>query len=97
MFLEIVSPEAVIFSSEVDSVVAPGINGEFQVLNNHASIVSLLDKGIVKIHVHSQTHLSFNDLHGSIEQLPADDKILTLSIDSGTLEMRDNKVIVLAD
>ena len=34
MYLEIVSPEAVLFSSEVTSVAVPGINGEFQMLNN---------------------------------------------------------------
>ena len=35
--------------------------------------------------------------HGSIEKLPADDKVLTLNIKSGTIEMKDNKVIILAD
>lgn len=97
MFLEIVSPEAILFSSEVDSVVVPGINGEFQILNNHAPVVSLLNKGIVKIHIHNQNHLSFDDLHGKVSALPKDDKVLTLSINSGTLEMKDNKVIILAD
>ena len=43
MFLEIVSPEAILFSSEVDSIFVPGINGEFQMLNNHAPVVSVLD------------------------------------------------------
>ncbi len=97
MFLEIVTPEAILFSSDVDSVTVPGIDGDFQMLNNHAPIVSILDKGTVKIHVHTQNHLSFDDLHGSIEKLPADDKVLTLNIKSGTIEMKDNKVIILAD
>ncbi|CAM1367430.1 F0F1 ATP synthase subunit epsilon [Tenacibaculum xiamenense] len=97
MFLEIVTPEAILFSSDVDSVTVPGIDGDFQMLNNHAPIVSILDKGTVKIHVHTQNHLSFDDLHGSIEKLPADDKVLTLDIKSGTIEMKDNKVIILAD
>ncbi|CAM1373678.1 conserved hypothetical protein [Tenacibaculum litopenaei] len=97
MFLEIVSPEAILFSSEVDSVTVPGINGDFQMLNNHAPVVSILSQGTVKVHVHTQDHLAFDDLHGSIEKLPADDKILTLAIKSGTIEMKDNKVIILAD
>ena len=54
MYLEIVSPEATLFSSEVDSVVVPGVNGEFEMLNNHAPIVSLLKEGIVKIKTHSK-------------------------------------------
>ena len=49
MILEIVSPEATLFKGEVTSVSVPGINGEFQMLNNHAPIVSLLAKGNVKI------------------------------------------------
>ena len=49
MILEIVSPEATLFKGEVTSVSVPGINGEFQMLNNHAPIVSLLGKGNVKI------------------------------------------------
>ena len=42
MILEIVSPEATLFSGEVTSVSVPGINGEFQMLNNHAAVVSIL-------------------------------------------------------
>ena len=49
MILEIVSPEATLFKGEVTSVAVPGVNGEFQMLNNHAPIVSLLTKGNVKI------------------------------------------------
>ena len=97
MFLEIVTPEAILFSSNVDSVTVPGIDGEFQMLNNHAPVVSILKKGTVKIHVHTQDKLNFDDLHGSFIILPEDDKVLTLAIKSGTLEMKDNKVIILAD
>ena len=49
MYLEIVSPEATLFAGEVTSVTVPGINGEFQMLQDHAPIVSLLQKGKVKI------------------------------------------------
>ena len=45
MFLEIVTPEAILFSSEVDSIFVPGIHGEFQMLNNHAPVVSILKEG----------------------------------------------------
>ncbi|PTX60056.1 F-type H+-transporting ATPase subunit epsilon [Kordia periserrulae] len=97
MYLEIVTPEATLFSSEVDSVAVPGINGEFQMLNNHAPIVSLLKEGVVKIHTHTQSHLELDDLHGTIVPHNDDDKVLTLQINSGTIEMKDNKVIILAD
>src|SRR5690625_6333930 len=47
MFLEIVTPEASIVTAEVNSITVPGINGRFQMLKNHASVVSLLEKGTV--------------------------------------------------
>ncbi len=65
MFLEIVTPEAILFSSEVDSISVPGIDGEFQMLNNHAPIVSILKEGEVKIHVHSN-HLVLDDINGKL-------------------------------
>ena len=49
MILEVVSPEATLFSGAVNSVAVPGANGAFQVLDNHAPIVSILNPGTVKI------------------------------------------------
>lgn len=49
MFLEILTPDKKLFSGEVSSVTVPGTSGQFQVLNNHAPIISTLMKGIVKI------------------------------------------------
>ena len=49
MILEIVSPEAKLFSGEVTSVSLPGVNGSFQILNFHAPIVSTLKQGSLKI------------------------------------------------
>ena len=92
MYLEIVSPEATLFAGEVISVTVPGINGEFQMLNNHAPIVSLLEKGEVKI----EGEISIEEEHE--DKFSRDDKGKTiLPISSGTLEMKDNRIIVLAD
>jgi F-type H+-transporting ATPase subunit epsilon len=97
MYLEIVSPEATLFSSEVDSVVVPGVMGEFEMLNNHAPIVSLLKEGVVKIKTHTSGHLAIDELHANVKQQNDDKNVLTVYINSGTVEMKDNKVIVLAD
>ncbi|MEP3837233.1 MAG: F0F1 ATP synthase subunit epsilon [Algibacter sp.] len=97
MYLEIVSPEATLFSSEVDSVAVPGVNGEFQMLDNHAPIVAILKEGVIKIHTHTQSHLEFDALHSEVIPHKDDDKLLTVKINSGTLEMKDNKAIILAD
>ena len=93
MILEIVSPEAKLFSGEVTSVSVPGVDGSFQILNNHAPIVSLLQKGTINITAPS---LEFSkeaaDLFTKVSE-----QNYTLAISSGTIEMKDNKVIVLAD
>ena len=46
--LKIVSPEKVEFTGEVESVKVPGTHGNFEILNNHAPIISTLQKGIVE-------------------------------------------------
>ena len=48
MFLEILSAEEKIFSGEVDSIIFPGSGGQFQILNNHAPIISSLTKGEIQ-------------------------------------------------
>jgi len=47
MQLEIVTPDKKIFQGEVSEASFPGADGSFQVLNNHAPIVSALAKGAV--------------------------------------------------
>ncbi len=49
MKLEIVTPNGVIFDAEVKQVTLPGSEGEFGVLANHATLVSLLDTGVIVI------------------------------------------------
>ena len=45
--LKIVSPEKIEFTGEVERVVVPGLQGQFEILNNHAPIISVLQKGVV--------------------------------------------------
>jgi F-type H+-transporting ATPase subunit epsilon len=92
MYLEIVSPEATLFAGEVTAVTVPGIDGEFQMLNNHAPIVSLLQEGKVRI----KGNIVLDEVHGDkFSKAPNGDTVLEIS--SGTVEMKNNKVIVLAD
>ena len=93
MTLEIVSPEAALFSGTVTSVTLPGIEGSFQILNNHAPIVAILKDGEIKIVADS---FSFSK-ESAAQFTRVDDKTYTLAINSGTIEMNDNKVIVLVD
>ena len=43
--LEIVTPEKKVFSDEVDSIVVPGIEGEFNVLTHHTPLVTIIKPG----------------------------------------------------
>ncbi|AXO80534.1 F0F1 ATP synthase subunit epsilon [Olleya aquimaris] len=92
MYLEIVSPEATLFKGEVTSVTVPGINGEFEMLNNHAPIVSILKEGTVKIVGNITLDKEVED-----QFTKGNNNTTLLKINSGTLEMNDNKLIVLAD
>ena len=47
MHLEIITPDKTIFDGEVESATFPGSKGSFQVLKNHAALISSLDKGKV--------------------------------------------------
>lgn len=48
MHLEIVTPEKKIFEGDVTIVTFPGADGSFQVMNNHAPLISLLKAGVVE-------------------------------------------------
>ena len=56
MYLEILSAEEKIFSGEVDSIIFPGSEGQFQVLNNHAPIISSLSSGKIDYIEKTKTH-----------------------------------------
>jgi len=47
MYLEIVTPDQKVFEGEVVSAIFPGSDGSFQVLNNHAPLLSTLKKGTI--------------------------------------------------
>lgn len=88
MQLEIVSPEKTIFSGEAKSVHLPGSEGHFQVLNNHAPIVSTLKKGEILIDGVDNQQSDFLDFSNGKA---------SLEIKSGVVEMKKNKLIILVD
>ncbi len=81
MFIEIVTPDEKVFEGEVESATFPGSDGSFQVLNNHAPMISTLGKGDMK----------FIKL---VDKIPQETHIL---IDGGVVEVLNNKVTVLAE
>ena len=91
MKLQIVSPEAQLFNGDVESITVPGTAGSFQILNNHAPIVSTLVAGEVKI----QGNIILDEQNK--EKFSQEGNFTYLNIKSGTLELSDNKVILLTE
>ena len=67
MKLSIVSPEETLYEGEVKSVKMQGIDGKFQVLNDHAPLISALSKGDIVIEEVSGEKKSFAINSGLVE------------------------------
>lgn len=96
MQLHIITPQEVIFEGEVDSVSVPGKNGEFEMLNDHAPIVSSMAKGTIKIKVHSKSTFDFESMSGQLKQSPANELVYLFDVTGGVVEMSENVVTILA-
>jgi len=75
--LDIVTAEGVVYSDEVDVVVAPGIEGQLGILPHHAPLMTTLQPGELRVR------------KGGEE--------FSLAISGGFLEVRPDRVIILAD
>ena len=91
MRLEILTPEETLFDNEVLSVQVPGKSGKFEMLNNHAAIVSNLKKGAIKVY----GNITLDDTQKEIFE--KGDRGYHLDINSGTVEMKNNKVTALVE
>ena len=93
MEIDIISPVSKVFSGKVNSVTLPGTEGSFQILNNHAPIISTLSKGELKLLLESPL------VEGEAKsfQVAGDKKTLIRTIDGGVVEVNKNKIIVLID
>jgi F-type H+-transporting ATPase subunit epsilon len=77
--LEIVTPERLAYSDEVDSVQLPGIEGELGVLPHHAPLVSILGVGELLIRKAGQEE-SFAIVGGFLQVRP--DKVVVMAEDA---------------
>ena len=77
MYLEIITPEEQLFNGEVTSVKFPGTTGEFEILNNHAPIISTLSEGEIRIITSNNNTERFSITSGVIEM--QNNKIIVLA------------------
>ncbi|UCG29069.1 MAG: ATP synthase F1 subunit epsilon [Bacteroidales bacterium] len=65
VFLEIITPGKKIFTGEVKLIQVPGEKGSFEILKNHAPIISTLEKGIIKV-INMKDEQDFFDINGGV-------------------------------
>ena len=68
MQLEIITPEQTIFSGEASLVQLPGIDGSFEILNNHAPLISALSTGKIKIQ-DDKKQLQYFEIKGGVVEV----------------------------
>ena len=67
MFLEIITPEKTVYTGEIKLIRVPGSDGSFEVLSNHAPIISTLNKGGIKVVTEDDKENHFEINGGVIE------------------------------
>ena len=77
MLLEIIAPDQELYSGDVDLVQVPGSKGSFEILRNHAPIISTLEQGRIKI-VDQKGLTTFFEVDGGVIEAK-NNKIIVLA------------------
>ena len=75
--LEIISPEKIVFSDNVDMVTLPSYEGDMSILKHHISIITFLRPGIIKVQKNKESFEEFFIEDGTIEYFK--DNLVVLS------------------
>ena len=79
MKVEIITPDSTIFSGDnVVLIQLPGIDGSFEVLNNHAPLISVLKKGKIKLINNGEKQAQYFDINGGVIEV-VNNKALVLA------------------
>jgi len=77
MKIEILTPDVTIFTGEAELIQLPGADGLFEVLKNHAPLISVLAKGKIKVQDENK-HIQFFEIKGGVVEVLRN-KILVLA------------------
>ena len=95
MQITVLTPDREIFEGDIQSVKVPGVQGAFQVLKNHAPIVSSLEAGEVTL-VTGQGDYTYFDQQSRTEKVGSQSGVeLRFSIKGGFIEVMNNQVALL--
>jgi F-type H+-transporting ATPase subunit epsilon len=79
MKVEIITPDSTIFTGDnVGLIQLPGIDGSFEVLNNHAPLISVLKKGKIKVINKGEKEEQFFEINGGVIEV-VNNKVLVLA------------------
>ncbi len=78
MQVEIITPDKEIFKGEAILVQLPGIDGSFEILNNHAPLISALKEGKIKVKKTRESGDEFYDIKGGVIEVLSN-KVLILA------------------
>ena len=95
MNITVLTPDKELFSGAITSVKVPGTLGEFQVLKNHAPIVSSLEPGPVEIVTAAGVHRIFDLESGVVKTSDTPGKKVIFRIDGGFIEVLNNEISLL--
>ena len=95
MNLTVLTPDKTLFKGNIKSVKVPGALGEFQVLNNHAPIVSALESGKVTIIGTGESVKYYNSESGDIETGQLNGNQYLFNIEKGFIEVLNNEISLL--
>lgn len=95
MNITVLTPDRKIFSGPITSVKVPGTKGEFQVLKNHAPIVSSLEAGHIVITTDNGEYRYFNEETGALETASEAGRKVKYAVRGGFVEVLDNEVSLL--
>lgn len=77
MNIEIITPDKTLFEGTAILVQLPGIDGSFEILNNHAPLISVLGKGKIKIE-NEKNKTTFFEINGGVIEV-LKNKVLILA------------------
>lgn len=95
MNITVLTPDKEIFNGAITSVKVPGADGQFQVLNSHAAIVSALDEGQVEIVTAAGEHRYYDDESSTIKTATDSGKTIAFTIAAGFIEVLNNEISLL--
>ncbi len=84
LFVEIVSPSGRVFRGEANGVKAPGVKGSFEVLRNHAPMISAFEVGLIRVTVSTGEHITFATSGGFMEVVNNSVSILAETAEIGS-------------